>query len=417
VIEAFERLDAQKYAAASLQAQHLQSARRSANFVLLDWSANRGINLWAIGDEPLMIPMQPGVSTFTLPSNVIQQWDTYRRQLTVGPMVTLNAPLMPALVNGVPILDAANQPQTTGPVSNVFTTTAGNIEIQVEWPGHGLVVGSPVFFSMPLGTGGITLPQFVIVDSIVDFDNFTFNFATPAAETQTSQGTPPVFATTEGSSLITVYLPNPNYAVGHEFPVNFRTVVGGLTIEPGFYPVMSVVSGGSFTISPNAGTATATTAVFENNGQIQVATQAQGVMPTDIFMWPISRNDYSFLPNKRTPGPPTSYWFNNVLPSPTSTVWPVPPRSVTPANYWMMIAYRQRLLQDWTLDGTTVPDIPRWFYPAFVADLTAALAEKWEPGLWEAKLAAAASVWGRAAAANVEHVTTTIFPVFQAYNY
>jgi len=416
-IEAFERLGAEKYAAASLQAQHLQSARRSANLVFLDWSANRGINLWAIGDEPLMIPLQPGVATITLPSNVVQQWDTYRRQVTVGAMVTLNDPLTPALINGIPILDAANQPQTVGPISGVFTTTGGSIEIQVEWPAHGLVVGSPVFFSMPLAAGGLTLPQFVLIDAVIDQNNFTFNFAMAAPESQTGQGTPPLFATTLGSPIVTVYLPNSNVAVNDQFPVNFQTVVGGLTIQPGFYSVTAVLNGGSFTIAPNAGSADSTTAVFENNGQIQIATQAVGVPVTDIFMWPISRNDYSFLPNKRVPGPPTSYWFNLIRPAPTVTVWPVPPMSVTPANYWMMIAYRQRLLQDWALDGTTVPDIPPWFYPAFVADLAAALAEKWSPALWEAKLTAAASVWTRAAASNVEHNTMSIVPVFQAFNY
>jgi hypothetical protein len=414
VLDAYERVDAVKYAPAALDVRHLQSARRSANIILQDWSGNRGVNLWAIGDDPLIIPMQPGVLNYLLPTNTIDLWDSYLRTLTPGQSVTLGNPLSPLLVGGTPVVDANGIPQITGPPSGVLSCVNGSTDITVTWPGHGLVPGAPVFFMVRPSIGAIPLYEFFLVDGVIDSNNFTIPAQISAADTETGAGLTPLFATTAGSNMLTVYLASHGLAPGSPFNVEVGTVVGDLMISTGTYPVEQVLTPYSFTIDPNAGIASGTTAEFENGGQFLLATQAPHVQPTDIFLWPISRNDYAMQPNKQAEGRPTSIWFNRTI-QPSITMWPVPPRAGFGKSYYLFQGYRTRALQDFNLDGTQVPDMPKRFYRAFVLDLAADLASKFEKAAWPPLQAAAELFWGRAAASDVEHVTTSIIPDLQVF--
>src|SRR5215469_5501503 len=80
IIEAYERI--QIGPAALDDPKYIISARRSANLICLDFVANRGVNLWAVGDETLNVPLVAGQDFYSLPSNVVTLLDCYRRQYT-----------------------------------------------------------------------------------------------------------------------------------------------------------------------------------------------------------------------------------------------------------------------------------------------------------------------------------------------
>src|SRR5215469_5890497 len=82
IIEAFERIQIEP--AVLDDPKYIIGARRSANLILEDLSANRGLNLWTVGDETLNIPMVGGKAEYLLPESVVQVLDAYIRQFTPG---------------------------------------------------------------------------------------------------------------------------------------------------------------------------------------------------------------------------------------------------------------------------------------------------------------------------------------------
>ena len=79
------------------------------------------------------------------------------------------------------------------------------------------------------------------------------------------------FATTNGSSIVTVYVDNHGFNVGDSFYVGVSTTVGGIPLS-GLYTVQSVVTTSSFTFAAaNSATSTVgpTTATVINSGLVQ----------------------------------------------------------------------------------------------------------------------------------------------------
>ena len=75
---------------------------------------------------------------------------------------------------------------------------------------------------------------------------------------------------------------------------------------------------------------------------------------TDIVITPLSRQEYFSYPNKSTPGPPTSYWFDRTI-SPTITLWPVPD------DVFNLNVQRFRQIQDADMAAAGNFEIPyRW---------------------------------------------------------
>lgn len=71
VIAAFERLQIR---APSLRQEHMLSARRELNLLLVEWS-NKQVNLWKV--EQLSIPLLNGVATYDVPARVVMILDAY----------------------------------------------------------------------------------------------------------------------------------------------------------------------------------------------------------------------------------------------------------------------------------------------------------------------------------------------------
>lgn len=80
----------------------------------------------------------------------------------------------------------------------------------------------------------------------------------------------------------------------------------------------------------------------------------------DRAVWPISRTEYAYLPNKEFQAPPTVFWFDRLL-SPTVTLWQVPPATGVAQFHY----YQVSQIFDANMPNGETPDIPTWWFRAF----------------------------------------------------
>ena len=129
-------------------------------------------------------------------------------------------------------------------------------------------------------------------------------------------------------------------------------------------------------------------------------------------MTPISRNDYSALPNKFQQSPPTQYWFDRLSTQPTVTIWPVPDSN----GPYAMNYYRVKQLQDTVLtNASQSPDVQFRFYEALCAGTAAHMAVKWAPAKLKILKAEADETWQEAAAEAREKGSMYILPCLDGY--
>ncbi len=405
VVEALERV--QIYGPA-IEDRHIIGLRRSMNFILSDYG-NRGINLWTV--DQINLPLIPGQATYPIPVNTVDVLDTYLRNYSFDGVVTLGHGLAPAhTATFDPVLQATGEPVVVGPSSGTFSTVAGSQVATMFSPNHGLSMGSAVMPQTPLMIGPMTLWGLIVVSSVIDESNFEFLLPSPALVTRTGVGGTPLFVTKSGSSVVTVVLPGHGLSIGASFPIQVPTAVGGL-IMSGNFTVQSLPNPAyDFTIvAPQPATSNALS--FESSGQINIALPAAGAsLSTDLILTPISRDDYAALPLKSQPGRPTTFWFDRVI-TPTITVWPVP----QPGSNYGFIAYRTRRIMDANPASGETLDVPPRFYNAFVAELTAAVSEKYRPELFAQKAALALAAWDRASSEDREKITSSIVPNFSGF--
>ena len=132
---------------------------------------------------------------------------------------------------------------------------------------------------------------------------------------------------------------------------------------------------------------------------------------TDRILLPMTRTEYAQIPNKSLQAPPNRYWFQRTA-TPSITTYQVYDGSQTEAliNYFYM-----RQLDDVAGTGAQTLDGLNRFLEAFIAGLTARLAEKFAPDQWGAKKAAAAGAWNEAYIEDREQGPLTIRPNLQRY--
>ncbi len=407
IVECFARL--QLYAPA-LQTEHLVEARRSANLILTDWSANRGVNLWAV--EPIHIGLEAGRASYFLPDDTIQLLDVYLRVYdmdlqTQEPTAIGNA-LIPMTAGGVPIISTFGDPAIIAPGSGTLSSLTGSQAIGLRWVAHGLRQGDALFFPYIASVGGLAITGLYVVDFVVDSDTILFNARDPAVETQSLQGATPLLQSQNGNEQIIVVYPNHGKSVGDTFNVWSDTTVGGLTLS-GEYEIAFVLTPYQFIVLAD-GSASSNDAAFIDNGHITVIRETGGLDYMDRTMTGISRSEYAAMPQKYQTGTTNTFWFDRIIPA-TVSVWPVP----TVTDNFGLIAYRMRQLQDMVPVSGQTPDMPNRFLPAFTAELTAALAEKFKPELFAAKAAIALATWPRAAQEDRELVPFFITPGMSGY--
>ena len=134
------------------------------------------------------------------------------------------------------------------------------------------------------------------------------------------------------------------------------------------------------------------------------------VNQTDLYMTPISRDEYASYPQKQTPsGTVTMYWFNRQI-IPTFTTYPV-----INANGFFINYYCVTQMQDANLPSGETPDIPYRWNDAFVAGLAHRMARSWKPELEDKRQADAEKAWTAAAAQDTENSNLTIAMDVGAY--
>lgn len=125
---------------------------------------------------------------------------------------------------------------------------------------------------------------------------------------------------------------------------------------------------------------------------------------------PLSRTDYSQIPNPAQQGQPTSFWFDRLI-APTITFWPTPDGG----GPYTLSYYRFRQMQDANyINGQNV-EIPYLFLDAFVAGLSYRLSRYYAPAMEAVRKGDAMDAWNTATDQNVEQAPLSIAPQLNQY--
>ena len=195
-----------------------------------------------------------------------------------------------SLTNITPTAVGDNPPLSqTGAVPLAATTAGSSIVTITDNTITAITNYDSVYIPVHISVGGIVLFGLYACDpnGYLSANSFTIQSTDilgnplPATSTVTAPSGVSVasFATTNGSSTVTVTLPNHGYSVGSTYPILATTVVGGVTLY-GNYVVQSVTSSSVFTISAN-NTASATTSASINGGVARfIYSFGVGAIPT-----------------------------------------------------------------------------------------------------------------------------------------
>jgi hypothetical protein len=379
IVEAYSRIQIRPNA---LTVAHMLDARMSANLMQSEWSVKSSApNLWKV--QLFSIPLVQGISTYSVPTNVIGILDYYLRTFQLNTAVNLPA--------------------------NAFTTTLNSTSVQVNQPNHGLIPGNWAGFPVQVSVGGLIIYGFYQVTTVIDQNNFTIT-AAAAATSGATGGVVPQFTTTLNSTSVTVRLPNHGMYANQNFTVAVPTAVGGVTIS-GPYPIVAVVDANNFTITVQSPAGAAASA-YENAGAPQIQPQNTSTNPIDFVLFPISRTEYAEQPNKFKQARPTTIWWDRTINS-TGTLWQTPDGAQPYVLYYYAFVQQQDLAT-----GGYAPDVPFRFLEAFAAGLAAKLAVKYPPpppNTTEKMDTLAERSWKWAANQDVEDVPMFITPGLTGY--
>lgn len=131
---------------------------------------------------------------------------------------------------------------------------------------------------------------------------------------------------------------------------------------------------------------------------------------TDIYITPISRDDYAAYPMKQTPGPPNQYWFDR-LETPTLTLYPVPDNGGPYfLNYYAFVQ-----VQDSNIPSGSTPDVPVRWYDALCAGLAWRVSRTFAPMKTKDLKMDYDEAWKLAGTADTENVPIRISPAIGNY--
>ncbi len=154
-----------------------------------------------------------------------------------------------------------------------FSTTSGSNEVFIDDTGSNVSNYDSIFLATHVSVGGLVMFGFYTCEALSAnaysvFAKSVIGIPTPATSTVSAGGAVASFATTSGSSSVSVTLADHGFSVGSTFPVLVSTTVGGITLY-GNYIVQSVTSSSVFVISAeNSATSTATASI--NGGRPQI---------------------------------------------------------------------------------------------------------------------------------------------------
>lgn len=125
---------------------------------------------------------------------------------------------------------------------------------------------------------------------------------------------------------------------------------------------------------------------------------------------PLTRTNYSNIPDKLQEGPPTSFWFDRLI-APTVSLWPVPDNE----GPYTLKYYRYRQMQDAYLTDGQNAELPYLFLDWCVAGMAARLAPYYKPEAEGIRVAAAEKAWTIASSQNTENAPVSIAPQLNNY--
>lgn len=270
------------------------------------------------------------------------------------------------------------------------TTVSGSPIVTITDTGSNISSSDSVYIQTQISVGGLILfgtyqciYQSANAYQILSID--ALGAPLPATSSVTNGGAVPVFATSSGSSFVTVTLNNHGYLIGDTFPVLISTSVGGLTIS-GNYIVYSVTDANNFVIKvANTASSTATVSLNGGNARYEYFI-TPGALPTSLnyaasgFTYgsglygigevspsgnqgtPISATDWTldnwgdYLIACPLNGP--IYQWDPVYNIPTASVIPQAP--VTNSGIFVAMPQRQIIALGSTFNGIQDPLLIRW---------------------------------------------------------
>lgn len=128
-----------------------------------------------------------------------------------------------------------------------------------------------------------------------------------------------------------------------------------------------------------------------------------GGVTTDTMISPISRAEYSAIPNKQQQSQPTQFYFERTI-TPSVFLWP------TALNASYTIYMSCMLMQNDPGAPTNTLDAPQRYFDAIAAGLAARLAVKWQPDKVALLQGLADRAFDFAAAEDTENVNMRIVP-------
>lgn len=358
--------------------EHMVSARMAVNLVQSSWT-NMGVNLWRV--DLVSVPLVQGITTYGVPSNTIMMLDAYIRIFPMGS--TFNTP-------------------------PVFWTTATSQSVKITWNANGLSVSNWINVVIPVSVGGLIIYGFYQVTSVLDSNDFTITASSNATGSVSGGGAVPIFTTQQNLQVVNVLLNDHGYLAGQSFVVQVSTTIGSISLY-GTYTITSVIDANNFTIQSTYPASSSQT-ISENSGQAQLVGQNTTADPVDRVLNPISRTDYSSLPDKAQQGFPTTFWFDRLI-NPTVTLWQVPDGN----GPYELLYYRVMQIQDESPTMGQTPDIPYRFITALVSDLAWYLAMEWNPQVEAQRKMDADTQRALAMAEDRERVPLFVDPDFQSY--
>jgi hypothetical protein len=170
--------------------------------------------------------------------------------------------------------------RATDDVTAAFSTTSGSSTVAIDAVAHQANVGDWIRIYNAVSVGGIVLLGYYQVTAIIGPDDFEIDAGALATSTAVAGGNTPLFATTNGSSTVTVTFEDHGYSPGDTFFVQVSTAVGGLTIN-GAYLVETVPDPDTFTITAVSG-ASSTASAYENGNDVTIQFLLASGSSTDV---------------------------------------------------------------------------------------------------------------------------------------
>jgi hypothetical protein len=140
------------------------------------------------------------------------------------------------------------------------------------------------------------------------------------------------------------------------------------------------------------------------------STQQGTVSQTDIFMTPISRDDYAAYPMKQTQAPPTQFWLDRQI-TPQVTLYPVPDNG----GPYFLNYYAWIRMQDANLPGGETPDVINRWVDALCAGLAYRLSPTYAPDRKADLKIEYKEALDLAKAQDIENVNIRIIPKMGGY--